>query len=124
MAINYTIHAEQRYVHIVGTDRQTMPEMIAVVDAVAEDPDFDSTYPVLFDMRNGDYTAELKDGDDFVVALKRRIPDFDDKFALVVPPHLHVLAMLYSVLAATGGFDRMKCFTNLNKALEWTGIQR
>ncbi len=123
MEIPYTIYPEQRYVHAVGNKKQTMAEMISVVDAVAEDPRFDSNYSMLFDLRKADYTAELRDGDDFVAALKRRIPDFQDKFALLVPEKLHVLAKLYSVLAAVGGFDRMKCFLDIDKAKAWCGIQ-
>ncbi|MCK4563257.1 MAG: hypothetical protein KAU94_01125 [Verrucomicrobia bacterium] len=123
MEIPYTIYPEQRYVHAVGNGKQTMEEMISVVDAVAEDPRFDSGYSMLFDLRKADYTAELRDGDDFVVALKRRIPDFQDKFALLVPEKLHVLAKLYSVLAAVGGFDRMKCFLDIDKAKAWCDIQ-
>jgi hypothetical protein len=122
MAIDYTIHKNERYVHVIGTARQTMPEMIAVVDAIAENPEFDSSYPVIFNLRNGDYTAELRDGDDFIAAIRRRLPDFQDKFALVVPPHLQVLAKLYSVLAAAGGFDRMQCFLDLEEAMDWCGI--
>lgn len=124
MAIDYTIHPEQRYVHVAGIGKQSMPEMIAVVDAVADDPEFHSDYNVLFDLQKGDYTAELRDGDDFVVALKRRIPDFQNLFILLVPKHLHVLAKLYSVLAAAGGFDRMKCTTDMDEALEWCGIRK
>ena len=122
MAIGYTIYPEQHYVHVIGTGKQTMPEMIATVDAVTDDPEFTPDYNVIFDLQNGDYTAELRDGDDFVVALKRRMPDFKSLFILLVPKHLHVLAKLYSVLAAAGGFDRMKCTVNMNEALEWCGI--
>ena len=124
MAIDYTIHPEQRYVHVIGTGKQTMPGMIAVVDAVADDPEFNPDYTVLFDLHNGDYTAELRDGDDFVSALKRRMPDFQNLFVLLVPGHLHVLAKLYSILAAAGGFDRMKCTVDVNEALEWCGINK
>ena len=123
MAINYTIYPEQHYVHVIGTGVQTMSEMIAAVDAVAEDPAFNPDYSVLFDLCRGDYTAELQDGDDFVTALKRRMPDFQNRFALVVPQYLHVLAKLYSVLAAVGGFDRMRCFLNLDDARAWCGLQ-
>ncbi len=122
MAIDYTILPEQGYVHIMCTGKQTMPEMVEVVDAVADDPAFDSDYCVIFDLINGDYTAELRDGDDFVAALKRRIPDFNNKFALIVPQHLQVLAKLYSVLAAVGGFDRMKCFLDMDEARAWCGL--
>jgi hypothetical protein len=124
MAIDYTIHPEQRYAHVTGIGKQSMPEMIAVVDAVADDPEFNSDYHVLFDLKKGNYTAELRDGDDFVVALKRRMPDFQNLFILLVPKDLHVLAKLYSVLAAAGGFDRMKCTTDLDEALGWCGIQK
>lgn len=124
MAIDYTIYQEQQYVHIIGTGEQTMPEMIAAVDAVANDPGFNSGYNVILDLRNADYTAELRDGDEFVTALKRLMPDFQNLFVLLVPQHLHVLAKLYSVLAAAGGFERMKCTVDINDALEWCDIDK
>jgi hypothetical protein len=122
--IDYTIYPEQQYAHVIGIGKQTMPEMIASVDAVADDPEFNSGYNLIFDLQDGDYTAELRDGDDFVVALKRRMPDFQNLFILVVPKHLHVLAKLYSVLAAAGGFDRMKCTVDMTEAFEWCGIHK
>ena len=123
MTISYKIHPQQQYVHVIGVGKQTMGEMIAVVDALAEDLEFNPDYSVIFDLSNGDYTAELQDGDDFVAVLKRRMPYFKNKFALVVPPHLHVLAKLYSVLAAAGGFDRMQCFLDIDQARIWCGLQ-
>jgi hypothetical protein len=122
MAINYTLHSTERYVHIEAIGPQTMPDMIAVVDAVADDPNFESGYSVIFDLLKGDYTAELRDGDDFVQALKRRIPDFQNRFALIVPKHLHALGKLYSILAALGGFNRMNCFVDPDEARTWCGI--
>lgn len=124
MAIGYTIHPEERYVHVVGIGHQNMADMTAVVDAVVDDPAFSPRYNVIFDLREGDYTAELQDGDDFVKALKRRMPDFQNHFILLVPQHLHVLAKLYSVLAKAGGFNRMKCSLDLDEALEWCGINK
>jgi hypothetical protein len=124
MSIDYTIYPEQQYAHVICIGKQTMPEMIATVDAVADDPEFNSGYNLIFDLQDGDYTAELRDGDDFVVALKRRMPDFRNLFILVVPKHLHVLAKLYSVLAAAGGFDRMKCTVDMTEAFEWCDIRK
>ena len=120
--LSYIIHTAERTVHVIGIGQLKMPEMIAVVDAVADDPAFCSKFCVLFDLSHGDYRAELSDGDSFVKALMRRKEFFENKFALIVPEHLHFLAKLYSVLAATGGFDRMKCFTDFNTAREWCGL--
>jgi hypothetical protein len=121
-SLTYTIYPESRMVHAIGIGQLKMPAMIDVVDAIAEDPAFHSDYCVLFDLRNADYRAELSDGDAFVTALMRRKEFFQSKFALIVPEHLHFLAKLYSVLAATGGFDRMKCFTDIKAAREWCGL--
>jgi hypothetical protein len=93
--------------------------MIDVVDVIAGDPSFCSEFCVLFDLRDADYRAELSDGEAFVTALMRRKDFFQNKFALIVPEHLHFLAKLYSVLAATGGFDRMQCFTDIEAARKW-----
>jgi hypothetical protein len=122
MTIQYMIYHDTGYVHITGIGPQTMPEMIVIVDRLANDPDFNPSYNVIFDLRRGSYTGELSDRDDFVNALKRRIADFQSHFILLVPGNLHMLAKLYSVLAAAGGFDRMKCTTDLDEAYQWCGV--
>jgi len=122
MTLRYEINPTDKVVHVIGTGMLPMPEMIAIVDEVAEDPVFQSDFCMLFDLREADYTAELKDGDAFVSALKRRMDDFQNKFALIVPEHLHFLAKLYSVLAEVGGFDRMQCFIDFNEARRWCGL--
>jgi hypothetical protein len=119
MPLRYDIAPAETHVRITGTGSLTMPEMIAVVNAVAEDPRFNSHYTVIFDISNAEYTAELSDGEAFVAVLKRRMNDFKNRFALLVPQHLQFLAKLYSVLASTGGFDRMQCFTELKEAEAW-----
>jgi hypothetical protein len=121
-SLTYTIYPESRIAHVIGIGHLKMPAMVDVVDAIAEDPAFYSDHCVLFDLSNGDYRAELSDGEDFVKGLMRRKEFFQSKFALIVPEHLHFLAKLYSVLAATGGFDRMKCFTDIKAAREWCGL--
>ena len=122
MSLGYTIDPEKKHVHIIGKGPVPMPAMIEIVDQVAEDPRFDSSYSVIFDLTNGSYEAELSDGDAFVSALKRRLGDFHDKVALAVPPELHVLAQMYCVLARVAGFDRMQCFTDLDEARKWCGV--
>lgn len=99
-----------------------MPAMIEVVETVAEDPAFCSDYSVLFDLSNADYMAELSDGDAFMKVLLKRKEQFQNRFALLVPDHLLFLAKLYSVLARTGGFDRMASFTEPQQARDWCGI--
>ena len=123
MAIDYVIHTDRKYVHVKGTGQQRMPGMIAVVNDIVSDPEFLPDYNVIFDLHEGGYTAELNDGNDFVAALKLRMADFRSLFILVVPASLLPLAKIYSVLAATGGFDRMKCTTDLHTALEWCGVR-
>jgi len=122
MSLTYAIYPEKKHVHIIGKGPVPMAAMIAVVDHVAEDVLFDSSYSVIFDLTNGTYEAELSDGDAFVGALKRRMDDFQDKVALAVPPSLHFLAQMYCVLAKVGGFDRMQCFTDLDEARKWCGL--
>lgn len=124
MALRYEIDPVAAHVRLVGTGPLTMPAMLAAVEAIATDPRFESRFTVLFDMRDADYTAELSDGDAFVTTLKRRQADFQNRFAILVPAHLHFLARLYSVLATAGGFDRMQCFTDLQEAQAWCGLSR
>jgi len=122
MSLSYTIDPEYEHIRITGLGPLTMPSMIAVVDAVAEDIRFDSSFSVVFDLTRADYTAELSDGDAFVSALKRRLEDFQGKFALAVPESLHFLAQMYCVMARLGGFDRMQCFTDLDETKKWCGL--
>lgn len=119
MALQYDIDPVKAHVHIIGTGPLTMPAMIAAVDGVAADPRFASHFSVLFDLSHAGYTAELNDGDAFVATVKRRQNDFRGRFAVLVPEHLHFLARLYSALAGAGGFDRMQCFTDAQKAQSW-----
>jgi hypothetical protein len=96
-----------------------MPEMIAVVDRIAADNRFRSDFAVIFDIRQCEYTAELADGDMFVQALHRRQESFQNRFALVVPDSLLVLASLFCLLAQVGGVDRIKSFTRIEDAGDW-----
>ena len=107
---------------VTGAGKLSMPAMIAVVDAIAADPRFRSHLPVLFDIRQGDYTAELNDGDAFVAALKRRDADVQGRVALVVSESIHVLARLFCLLAEVSGIDRLRCFTNIGEARRWCGL--
>jgi hypothetical protein len=122
MAIHHEINSACAVARIIGEGRLTMPAMIAAVDRLAEAPEYRSSYAVIFDLRAADYVAELSDGEAFVGVLKRRMSDFQGSFALVVPEPLHFLARLYSVLAAASGFDRMRCFTDMEDACAWCGI--
>jgi len=122
MGMRYEIDQAVANVRIIGTGHLSMPEMISVVDAVAEDPRFCSNFTVIFDIRNANYTAELNDGDAFVAALKRREVNFQNRFALVVPESIHILAKLFCLLAQVSGIDRMQCFTDIGEARKWCGI--
>jgi len=119
MGLSYDIDQAAEQVRIVGTGRLTMPEMFNMVDQAADDPRFRSNFTVVFDIRSAGYTAEMQDGEAFVAALRRRDADFRNRFALVVPESLHVLAKLFCVLARVGGVDRMECFVEMDKALAW-----
>ena len=121
MGLRYEIDLAAARVQIIGTGRLSMPAMIAVVDEVAMDPRFDTHFTVIFDIRDADYTAELNDGDAFVTALNRREADFQNRFALVVPGSLLVLAKLFCLLAQVSGIDRIQCFTDIGLAQTWCG---
>lgn len=107
---------------VIGTGTLTMPLMIAVVDQIAEDHQFRSDFPVIFDIRDAEYTAELDDGNEFVAVLDRREKAFQKRFALVVTPSLQVLGTLFCLLAQVKGIDRIKCFTDMREAHEWIGL--
>ena len=121
-SLSYEIYFDDKYVLVTGTGNLPMSAMIDVVDAIAEDPGFCSDFSVICDLRNANYEANLNDGDAFIEALTRRMEQFQSLFVMVVPGHLLFLAKLYSVLAATGGFDRMRCSTDIEVAREWCGL--
>ena len=123
MPLSHDIDAATGTVRIAASGRVTMPEMVAAVDRVAEDPRFGSGFAVVLDLRKADYTAELEDGNAFVAALRRREADFQGRFALLVPERLHVLATLFCLLADTAGVDRMKCFRDEAEAELWCGAK-
>jgi hypothetical protein len=122
MPLRYDIDSTKAHVHIIGTDRVTMPEMVEAVDRVAVDRRFCSHFTVIFDLRDAEYTAELNDGNVFVAALKRRQDNFQGRFALLLPASLQVLGSLYCLLAEVAGIDRMKCFTAVDEARKWCGL--
>ncbi len=93
-----------------------------MVDQIADDPRFRSDFPVVFDIREAEYTAEINDGNVFVAALERRERAFQMRFALVVPESLKVLATLFCLLAQVKGIDRIKCFTDMPEAHAWLGL--
>ena len=119
MPLLYDIQPSVPQVRVTGSGRVSMPEMIAVVDRIAADNRFRSDFAVIFDIRQCEYTAELADGDMFVQALHRRQESFQNRFALVVPDSLLVLASLFCLLAQVGGVDRIKSFTRIEDAGDW-----
>ena len=119
MGLRHDIVSGKKIVLITGEGDLRMPEMLDAVEKLACDPEFSSDYAVILDLRHADYTAEIDDGDAFVAMIKRRKNDFRNRFALLVPEHLHFLARLYSLMAGIAGFDRMKCFTDRDEALRW-----
>lgn len=122
MGIRYVIDPARALVHVIGTGMLTMPELTAVVDQIADHPQFRSDFPVVFDIRDSEYTAQINDGDEFVAALDRRESAFQRRFALVVPQSLEMLATLFCLLARVKGVDRIKCFTDMGQAHEWIGL--
>ncbi|MCE9614285.1 MAG: hypothetical protein K8T26_08415 [Lentisphaerae bacterium] len=119
MALHYEIDPPAGRVQIVGQDVVTMTGMIAIVEAVASDARFRPHYTVLFDLRHARYTAELRDGDALAAVLKLKKNDFQNRFAVVVSPSLHILAKLYCLLADMAGFDHIQCFTDFAEAETW-----
>jgi len=117
--LTHRIDRAARRATVTGSGRLTMPAMLEAVERVAADPDHDPCHMVIFDIRSGDYTAELSDGDDFVAALKRLETDFQGRFALVVPESLKVLAGLFCLLANVAGIDRIRSFTGIEQAVAW-----
>ncbi len=122
MGIRYSIDPSRALVQVIGRGRITMTEMTAAIDQIADHPQFRSDFPVVFDIRDAEYTAEINDGNEFVAALDRRESAFQKRFALVVPQSLQVLATLFCLLARVKGVDRIRCFIDMREAHEWIGL--
>ena len=121
MPLHYNIDPAAAHVRITGAGTLSMPDMIAEVERVAADPRFRSEFTVIFDLRDAEHTAELSDGATLSAVVKQKRIDFRNRFALVVPERLHLLANLYCELARMAGFDKMQCFTDMAEAREWCG---
>ena len=122
MAIAYSVDSATAHVRLVGTGVVTMSMVVSTFDQIATDPAFRPHFTVLIDNRQSSYTAELQDGDELVLALKRRRDDFPSPVALLVPKSLHVLARLYCLLIETSGIHTVRCFTDMAEALQWCGV--
>ena len=119
MSLSYVINPEKSHVQVFGAGKVTMPAMIEIIQKVAADSRFSPQFTVIFDLRGVQYTAELADGDALATVLRQRKNNFQNRFAVVVPEHLQVLAKLYCLLANMGGFDKIMPFTDMVKAGEW-----
>ncbi len=122
MPVEYEIISDAMQARVVGTGAVSMAAMITIFDRIAADPLFHSHYTTLVDLRTARYTAELADGDALTAVLRQKKTDFQNKLALVVPESLHLLARLYCSLVTLGGFDKIHCFTDIEKAEEWLKI--
>ena len=123
MGLRYDIVAEAPQVRVVGAGPVTMSAMIAIIGQIAENPRSRSHFTVTFDLRAATYIADLADGDALVAVLRQKKTEFQNRFAVVVPESLHLLARLYCALATIGGFDKIQCFTNMDQAQEWCRTQ-
>jgi len=119
MPLGYEIVSQTPQVRVVATGAVSMSEMIAIFDRVADDHRYSPHFTLTFDMRAASYTAQLSDGDALVAVLKRRSAEFQNRLALVVPESLHLLGRLYCTLVSVGGFDRIRCFTDMDQAEAW-----
>jgi len=96
-----------------------MSAMIGIIQQVSTDPHFRSHFTVTLDLRSATYTAELADGDALATVLKQKKKDFQNRFAVVVPESLHIMAKLYCLLTSMSEFDKIQCFTSMDEAQEW-----
>ena len=119
MGLGYAIVDEAPQVRVVGAGAVSMSGMIAIFQEVAEDPCFHSHFTATFDLRKAKYRAELADGDILSAVLNQKRTDFQNRLAVVVPESLQLLARLYCALTSLGGFDKIQCFTSMEKAQEW-----
>lgn len=119
MPLSYTIADQEQQVVITGDGAVTMAGMIAFVEQVAVDPQFRPHYTVILDLRTADYAADMEDGEKLAATLKLKRTDFQNKFAVVVPDTLYLLAKLYCVMSRLGGFEKIQCFTDLDQARAW-----
>jgi hypothetical protein len=118
-ALHYSIDPERETALITGDGPMFMTTMIEAVEGVARDPAFRPRFTVIFDLRQARYTAMIADGDALADVLRKKGGDFRNRFAVVVPESLHILAKLYCLVVTMAGFDRIRCFTDMEEAERW-----
>ena len=119
MAMNHCVDVGRARAYVSGVGTVTMSESIAAIEQVAADPSFQPDFTVLFDLRRVDYTADLADGDALAAALKDNKERFGRRFAVVVSDSLFLMVKLYCLLARVGGYEPIKCFTDMSEAERW-----
>lgn len=119
MPVSYDIFSDDMHVKVVGTGKVSMSAMISLFDEIVADDRFRSHFTILVDLRSAKYTAEMADGDALAAVLRQKRTDFQNRLALVVPESLRVLARLYCALVKLGGFEQIRCFTEMEEAKGW-----
>jgi hypothetical protein len=119
MPFEHVIEAERARATVTGVGAVSMASMIAAIERLAADSEFQSSFTVIFDLRKTQYEADLADGDALAAVLRQRRGRFANRFAVVVPESLLFVARLYCLLADMAGFDHIRCFIDMEEAHAW-----
>lgn len=119
MPLKYNIAEQEQQAVITADGSVTMTGLNAFIQQVPADPRFRPHYTVILDLRTANYVADFEDGEKLAAVLKQKRTDFQNKFAVVVPDELYLLAKLYCVMSRMGGFEKIQCFNDLEQAHAW-----
>ena len=118
MPFEWTIDKERKLIMLMGRGRGDFEEGAATMRALARDPDYDPSYPVLADMRESEYTPSFDETRKFVEVM-RELGLYRGRLALVVSTGLQFgTARQLSAFGESQGRE-IEVFTGVRNALRW-----
>ena len=121
MGFEWVVDSERELVTIVAAGRVDFESTTDLMRTLANDPRYRSSYPVLVDLRQLDYTASMEETHKFA-DLMAELGIFRNRMALVVSSSIHFgVGRQMSALAGRHG-RQLEVFTGMRNALRWLGV--
>jgi len=124
MPFSYVVYKEQRLVISTGSGRVTCAEIRERQDQTSNDPDFDSEFNQIVDLRAvTDFEVSIEE---FRALARRRIFAPSSRRAFVAKdPHIFGMGRLWEIESETFDIETSKIhvFYDLASALHWIGVE-
>ena len=118
MPFEWTIDTKRKLITLTGRGRGDFEEGAATMRAVARDPDYDPSYPVLADLRESEYTPSFDETRKFVDVMLE-MGTYRGRLALVVSTGVQFgTGRQLSVFGESQG-RKIEVFTGVRNALRW-----